>query len=112
MHLTREDIEHVANMRFNNSHMKYYFLVLFGGLAALAAFTLGLGHAFPGNIWPGIAADIPVGALIILGMLRYDKAQRRAAEEFIKQCELDPYLIYIGDTKTEVLCSKEKTVLP
>ena len=97
MHLTKEDIEQVAWHRFNKTNMRYWYAVLLGSLAALIALTLGLSHLFPENGWPVVATGIAVLALLVVGLVRHNKAQQRAAKELIKQCEADPHLIYVPD---------------
>lgn len=101
MHLTKEDIEHVARSRFYKENTKYYYLLVFGGLAALVAFTLSLARLFPENLYPAASAAILIMGLLGVGVFRYNKLQQRATKELIKQCEADPFLIYVGDTKTE-----------
>ena len=110
MHLTKEDIQHVAWSRFDKENIKYFYLLSFGALAALAAFTLGFGRLFPENIWPVVGADVLILALIWVLVVRYNKLQQQAAKELIRQCELDPYLIYIGGQ--EVTTTKDEAVNP
>ena len=108
MHLTKDDIEHVAWHRFNKKHIKYWYLLFFGTLGGMVAFTLGLNRLFPDNIWPAVSAVIAIMALLWVGMIRYNKLQQRAARELIKQCQIDPHLIYVPDQ--EVATAKDKAI--
>ena len=110
MHLTKEDIEHVAWSRFNKKNTKYWYALLFGGMAALIATTLGLTYLFSDNQGPAVAGIVLTMALMVVGVIRYNKAQAKATKELIKQCEADPYLIYVPGT--ESLPAKEEATNP
>lgn len=111
MHLTKEDIEHVAWSRFNKENTKHFYLLLLGGCVALVAFMLGLDRLFPGNMWPAVSAGTLIMGLLCVGLYRYFKLQQRAAEEFVKQCEADPYLIYIGDKTQQTETASQTQVM-
>jgi len=110
MHLTKDDIEHVGFHRFNKKHTKIYIIVLACLLGALLAGGLGFARLFPDNQWVVLWIGIPIMILAVVWIARYGRAQRRATDELISQCEADPYLIYVPDQ--EVAIAKEETINP
>ena len=97
MHLTKEDIEQVGYHRFNKKHNKMSGIIIACLLGALLAGGIGLAYLFPDNAWASLLVGIPVMVLMIVWVTQSGKAQRKATQELIKQCEADPHLIYVPD---------------
>jgi len=102
MRLTKEDIEWVGYHRFNKEHERLNIIVFGCLIVALLAVGFAVLHFFPNDPWAGAGVGIPIAVLLIIWIQRIGKAQRKATAELLKQCELDPHLIYVPDKPATV----------
>jgi putative effector of murein hydrolase len=95
--LNKDDIASVAYQRFNKKHNKQFVIGLLGLVAVLVGGGLGLMHFFPDNKWITLWVGIPVVILALVWIASYNKAQDRAANELIEECEGNSTLSYVSE---------------
>jgi hypothetical protein len=97
MELSKDDIKYIAYHRFNKSHNKHFYGLIFGSLALMIVLELIFIKYMPGTPLIGLAVVIVIIAFMYVGLSFYVKAQERAAKSFIEECEANPILAYVPE---------------
>ena len=102
MELSKDDIKHIAYHRFDKSHQKHFYGLVYGGLALLAGSILTLLKYMPEEPQIAFAVAIVILILMHVGLLLYNRALDKAAKSFAEECEANPTLTYMPEVAKDV----------
>jgi len=102
MELSKDDIKHIAYHRFNKSHQKHFYGMVFGGLALIIALMLAILKYRPESHELALAAAVAIVILMYIGLYLYSRAADKAAKSFLKECEANPTLTYVEELPRDV----------
>lgn len=98
MELSKDDIKTIGYRRFNKSHMKYFYGLVFGAIGLMVGLMLGIN---PESVQLTLAIAIPVMLLVIVGLYFYNRAAEKFAKSFVEECEANPTLTYVPEATKE-----------
>ena len=102
MELNKDDIKTIGYRRFNKSHQRLFYGLIFGGLALLVGLILALLKYRPEEPQIALVVAIVIFVLMYVGLWLYNKAADKAAKSFVEECEANPTLTYIPEPTKEV----------
>ena len=97
MEITEKDMKHFAYYRFNATHMRHFYGMVFGLLGLMVGLMFAI---HPASLGGALAIAIPCAAAIVVGILLYIRAAGKAANALLEQLGTNPTLTYVPEVKT------------